>query len=234
MNYFKPHFHFLSLFPETIRVWFTTSMLQKAQEKNLFSASYYNLRDFSSDKHKTVDDVTYGGGKGMVLKIEPLVAAVESIKSQYPNAHVVYFSPKGKKINFELIQKHSQQKIENYIFVCGHYEGVDQRFIDHFVNEEISLGDFVMTGGEIAAVAFVDSLVRNLDGFLSGQEASLRESFTLQEGNQRLLEYPQYTRPSEFRNLKVPEILLSGDHKKIEEWRIKEAKKTTQQRRPDL
>jgi tRNA (guanine37-N1)-methyltransferase len=209
-------------------------MLQKAQEKNLFSISYYNLRDFSKDKHKTVDDVTYGGGKGMVLKIEPLVAAIEAIKSQFADAHVIYFSPKGKKINYKLIEEHSQQKIENYIFVCGHYEGVDQRFIDHFVDEEISLGDFVMTGGEIAAVAFVDSLARHLSGFLSGEEASLRESFTLTDNNQTLLEYPQYTRPAEFRDLKVPEILLSGDHKKIEQWRIKEAKKTTLQRRPDL
>jgi tRNA (guanine37-N1)-methyltransferase len=232
------HFHFLTLFPETIRVWLTTSILGRALEAGLFRFDLYQLRDFAKDRHHTVDDVAYGGGGGMVLKIEPLVDAVEAIRAKYPNhtLPVICFSPAGDRLNQELIQQlGSCDGTRHFIFVCGHYEGIDQRFVDHWVDREISLGDFILTGGELPAVALADALIRQLDGALGDEGAARNESFSLvSDRGTRLLEYPHYTRPADFRGLRVPAILLSGNHPKVEAWRRKQSTERTAARRPDL
>lgn len=231
----KPHFHFVTLFPETIRVWLTTSILGRAHEAGLFDFTLYQLRDYSTDKHHSVDDAAYGGGGGMVLQVEPLVAAVEDIRSRLAGEPmlVVYFSPAGRRIDTGVLRDLGGHK--HYVFVCGHYEGVDQRFIDHWVDVELSLGDFVITGGELPAVAFTDALIRRLEGSLGAPGAVDTESFSLTCGEGRpLLEYPHYTRPADFRGHRVPDVLLSGNHEKVAEWRRREALERTRSRRPDL
>lgn len=235
----KPHFHFITLFPQTIEVWLTTSILGRAYRSGLFDFTLYQLRDFTTDKHRAVDDVAYGGGGGMVLQVEPLVNAVETIRKQIGNhqSATIYFSPAGTPIQSQVLEDLAPSETRHhYIFICGHYEGIDQRFIDHWVDRELSLGDFVITGGELPAVAFTDALVRRLDGALGSPGASDSESFSLVDPktNNQLLEYPHYTRPVDFRGHKVPEILLSGNHKKIAQWRTDEAVRKTQTRRPDL
>lgn len=233
----KPSFHFVTLFPETIQVWMSTSILGRALKAGLFDFKTYQLRDYSTDKHLNVDDVAYGGGGGMVLRVEPLVRAVESIKDNLgtEQAEVIYFSPAGKRLTHALVTESTKPPHKNhFIFICGHYEGVDQRFIDHWVDSEISLGDFVLTGGELPALAMADSMIRQLEGALGSETTAETESFSLTSDNTLLLEYPHYTRPSEFRGLKVPEILLSGNHPKIEAWRLEQARTKTLDRRPDL
>ena len=233
----KPTFHFITLFPETIQVWMTTSILGRALKAELFDLKIYQLRDFSEDKHLSVDDAAYGGGGGMVLRIEPLVKAVETIRKEIGETptKVIYFSPAGKTLNHALVKNYVlDSKIDHFIFVCGHYEGVDQRFVDHWVDEEISIGDFVLTGGELPALAMADAMVRHLEGSLGRDSAVDTESFALKAGSATLLEYPHYTRPSDFRGMGVPEILLSGNHPKIESWRLDQARQRTLQKRPDL
>lgn len=218
----SPHFSFITLFPDAIRVWLTTSILGRAHDRGLFTFETVSLRDFATDKHRSVDDTPYGGGGGMVLRLEPLVAAVELLKSRHADAQVVYFSPRGKRMDTEVLETLStSDRPTNYILVCGHYEGVDQRFCDKWVDLEISLGDFVLTGGELPAAAFADALIRRLAGTLACESAHQEESFSLRDPKtgERLLEYPHYTRPAEFRGLKVPDILLSGDHSRIAQWR---------------
>lgn len=218
----KPHFAFVTLFPDAVRVWLTTSILGRAYEKDLFTFETVQLRDFSTSKHRSVDDTPYGGGGGMVLSVEPLVAAVESLKPRWPGAKVVYFSPRGRRIDTGLLEELSQtENAGHFILVCGHYEGVDERFCAHFVDLELSLGDFVLTGGELPAVAFADAMIRRLAGTLASQAAHEQESFSLKDPRtgERLLEYPHYTRPAEFRGHKVPDVLLSGDHRRIAQWR---------------
>ncbi|MFM8313745.1 MAG: tRNA (guanosine(37)-N1)-methyltransferase TrmD [Deltaproteobacteria bacterium] len=233
----KPFFHFITLFPETIEIWMTTSILGRAFKAGLFDFKTYQLRNFSTDKHLNVDDVAYGGGGGMVLKIEPLVKAVESIQNVIgkQNTRVIYFTPAGTPLTHSIIKKYAEGLIaKELIFVCGHYEGVDQRFVDHWVDDEISLGDFVLTGGELPAVAMADSMIRQLEGVLGAVDGAKSESFSLSLDNKPILEYPHYTRPSEFLGLKVPEVLLSGNHPKIELWRTEQAKLKTLKNRPDL
>jgi len=229
------HFHFVTLFPQAIEVWLTTSILGRAREAGVFDFSLYQLRDFSQDKHRSVDDSAYGGGGGMVLRLEPLVAALEHIRAKIGDAptKTIYFSPLGRKLEPGLLQELAGPT--HFILICGHYEGIDQRFLDHWVDQEISLGDFVVTGGELPAVAFTDALIRQLGGTLSA-ETTQTESFSLRDSKsgKPLLEFPHYTRPAEFRGHKVPEILLSGDHKKIAHWREEEARKRTGLLRPDL
>ncbi|NBX76432.1 MAG: tRNA (guanosine(37)-N1)-methyltransferase TrmD [Proteobacteria bacterium] len=213
------------------------SILGRAKDKGIFNYSVYQLRDFSQDKYRSVDDVAYGGGGGMVLKVDCLVSALEHIQSQIGSekSRVIYFSPAGRTLNQNTLDNYLTASSEAHlILVCGHYEGADQRFIDSWVDDEISLGDFVLTGGELPALAFADSLCRHLDGTLKEKESHQNESFSLSLKGKRLLEYPHYTRPAEFRGHKVPEVLLSGDHQKISEWRLKEALNRTQTRRPDL
>ncbi len=231
----KPHFHFLTLFPEAIRVWLTTSILGRAHEAGIFDFSLYQLRDFSNDKHRSVDDAAYGGGGGMVLRVEPLVAALDYIKRQIGNDpfRTIYFSPSGQRLNAEMLVE--MAKPLHFVLICGHYEGIDQRFLDHWVDQEISLGDFVLTGGELPAVAFADALTRQIAGTLA-PEASQVESFSLRDSvtGGPLLEFPHYTRPPEFRGHKVPDVLLSGNHERIKTWREEEARRRTKTLRPDL
>lgn len=231
------HFHFISLFPEFLQAWMGSSILGKAADRNVFHYSLYQLRDFSKNKHRSVDDVSYGGGGGMVLKVDCLVSAVTHIKDKLgaETSRVIYFSPAGKTLSHQVVQSYLQPSTPSHlILVCGHYEGVDQRFIDHWVDEEISLGDFVLTGGELPALAFADSLSRHLEGTLTRKDSASQESFSLSHNGCRLLEYPQYTRPPEFEGFTVPEILLSGDHVKIEAWRKEQSLLRTQKLRPDL
>ncbi len=213
----------LTLFPEMVEPLLNSSILKRAQEKKLVKFEIVNFRDFSTNKHKTVDDTPYGGGSGMVLAVEPIFYALESLEK--PN-HKILLSPQGA--TFDQSKAKELLKEDHLIFICGHYEGFDERVLE-FVDEEISLGDFVMTGGEIASLAMIDAIVRLIPGVLGSQESFVNDSFY--EG---LLDYPQYTKPREFQGFKVPDVLLSGDHAKIDKWREEMAKKKTLERRPDL
>ena len=196
----------------------------KAIENEKIKLKLVNIRDFSKDKHKKVDDTPYGGGAGMVMKPDVVYDAYKSVYEE--NAKVIYLSPQGKTLNQKKVEELSKEK--HLILLCGHYEGIDQRVIDKIVDEEISIGDYVLTGGEIPAMVLIDTVSRYIDGVLN-QESIKEESFS--EG---LLEYPQYTRPEVFEGKKVPEILLSGHHENIEKWRKEQALKITKQKRPDL
>jgi tRNA (guanine37-N1)-methyltransferase len=233
----KPTFHFITLFPDCIEVWLKSSILGRAYTAGLFGYELIQLRNFAFNKHASVDDAAYGGGGGMVLKVEPLVTALESVweKVSREKARVIYFSPAGQRIDQAMLKAFSSQsQWTDFVFICGHYEGIDQRFIDHWVDEEISLGDFVITGGELPAVAFADGLIRQLEGTLGAPEGHETESFLLEKNGKKLIEYPHYTRPAEFQGHRVPEVLLKGDHAAIEKWRMAEAQKRTELRRPDL
>ena len=221
-------FYILTLFPEMIQSTLSYSILGKAQEKNIIQIECINIRDFSKNKHGQVDDYPYGGGPGMVMQAPPIFDAYNSIVSNIQKKpRVLYMSPQGKTFNQEMAFSFSKEK--ELIFLCGHYEGVDERIIDTIVTDEVSIGDFVLTGGELAAICIIDSIARLIPGVL-GKEASFQqESFT-----DSLLEYPQYTRPSIFLDQPVPEILLSGHHEKIENWRRQQSLLRTMKRRPDL
>jgi tRNA (guanine37-N1)-methyltransferase len=201
-------------------------------DNGLLKLDIHNIRDFSHDKHHTVDDYPYGGGAGMVMKPEPIFEAVETIQTELAQkgiaeVPVILMTPQGQLFNHALAQKLKQY--ENMIIICGQYEGVDERVREHLVTEEISIGDYVLSGGELAAMVVVNAVVRLLPGFLGSPESLLSESHT--DG---LLEYPQYTRPPEFRNWAVPEVLLSGNHAQIAKWRENQSKIRTKQRRPDM
>ena len=187
--------------------------------------SYTNIRDFSKDKHKKVDDTPYGGGAGMVMKPDVIYDAYQSIQEK-ENAKVIYLSPKGKMLHQEMVKRLSQEN--HLILLCGHYEGVDQRVLDEIVDEEISIGDYLLTGGELPAMVLIDSVSRYVDGVLA-QGSTYEESFS-----QDLLEYPQYTRPEVFRGKTVPEVLKSGNHENIRKWRLEQSLTITKQKRPDL
>ena len=222
----------ITLFPKMFLGPFEESIVKRAQTKGLVKIKVHDLRKWAVDKRGTVDDKPYGGGVGMVLMIEPLVKAIEEIKRE--KSKIILLSPRGKVWKQELAQEYSL--LDHIILICGHYEGVDER-INEFIDEEISIGDFVLTGGEIPAMVLVDCIVRLIPGVLEKPEATQFESFSnpkVQSTKYKILEYPQYTRPENFRGLKVPEILLSGDHKKISEWRQKKALEITKKNRPDL
>ena len=216
----------LTLFPEMFEGILNTSIWKKALEKDAVKINRINFRDYSTNKHKTVDDYPYGGGNGMVLKPEPIFSAVEAIPN-YQNAKIIMLTPQGKPYNQKMAEE--LKKEQHLILLCGHYEGFDERIREHLVTDEISIGDFVLTGGEIASMVIVDSVIRLLPGVLGNDESAETDSFS-----NGLLEYPQYTRPPEFRGWKVPEVLLSGHHQKIEEWRKNESLKRTRLKRPDL
>ena len=216
-------FDVLTLFPEMFEP-IKQSILGKAIENEKIKLKLVNIRDFSKDKHKKVDDTPYGGGAGMVMKPDVVYDAYKSVYEE--NAKVIYLSPQGKTLNQKKVEELSKEK--HLILLCGHYEGIDQRVIDKIVDEEISIGDYVLTGGEIPAMVLIDTVSRYIDGVLN-QESIKEESFS--EG---LLEYPQYTRPEVFEGKKVPEILLSGHHENIEKWKKEQALKITKQKRPDL
>lgn len=221
----------LTLFPTWFDGPFGESILARAKDRGLIELTVRNFRDWASDRHNTVDDAPYGGGGGMLLKPGPIAAALDEVAGP-PNdtnrAHVIYTSPRGRPyVQRRARELASQQK--PLVILCGHYEGLDERVIETRVDEEISLGDFVLTGGEIAAMAIVDSIVRLLPGVLGCAEGAERDSFS--DG---LLEAPHYTRPEEFEGLRVPDVLISGHHGRIEEWRHTTAVEITRQRRPDL
>lgn len=215
----------ITLFPEMFDGVLNTSILGRAQKKELVEFKIINLRDYGEGNHKTVDDKSFGGGVGMVLKADVLAKSVSSIRGD--GSRVILTSASGKK--FDQIKAKELARREDIIIVCGHYEGVDQRFIERYVDEEISIGDFVLTGGEIPAMTIADSIVRLIPGVLEKEEAIQYESF---ENN--LLEYPHYTRPQNFEGLEVPKVLISGNHQEIDLWRRKKAWEKTKKIRPDL
>ena len=202
------------------------SILKRAQEKQLIRFNFIDPRDYTADRHRTTDDYPYGGGQGMVMKPEPLVAAVEEAKSRSSNARIVLLTPQGRVFDQIVAQRLSQQ--QEIVLICGRYEGIDER-VKAYVDEEISIGDYTLSGGEPAAIVVIDAVSRLVPGVLGNQNSPLEESFT--DG---LLEYPQYTRPEDFRGMKVPEVLLSGDHERVREWRRQQSVALTRERRPDL
>jgi len=217
----------VTLFPEICRAPLSESMMKRAQEKGILELHIRNLRDWTTDKHHVVDDAPFGGGQGMVMKPEPIFAAVEDLRVENRKSKIVLMSPAGRRLDQELAKRLSQEP--RLIIVSGHYEGVDHRIIEHLIDLEISIGDYVLTNGAIAAVVLVDAIVRLLPGALGHEQSAADDSFS--EG---LLEAPQYTRPAEFRGWKVPEVLLSGNHADIARWRKEQAVKRTRQNRPDL
>lgn len=216
-------FDVLTLFPEMFQS-LEESIIGRAVKKNLIHIQLTNMRDFSKDKHKKVDDTPYGGGAGMVIRPDVVYDSYESVKDD--DAKVIYMSPKGTVLNQEKVKELSKEK--HLIIICGHYEGIDQRVLDEIVDEEISIGDYVLTGGELPAMVLIDSVSRYVEGVLS-EESTSEESFS-----DNLLEYPQYTRPEEFRGIKVPEVLISGHHENIRKWRKEKSIEVTQKNRPEL
>ena len=216
-------FDVLTLFPVMFQA-IKQSILGRAEEKNLIQINLINIRDFSKDKHKKVDDTPYGGGAGMVMRADVVYDAYKSVQNE--NAKVIYLTPQGKKLDQKKVEELSKEK--HLILLCGHYEGIDQRVIDKIVDEEISIGDYVLTGGELPAMVLIDSVSRYVEGVLS-ESSTNEESFS-----QGLLEYPQYTRPETFKGVKVPEILLSGHHENIKKWREEKSLENTKLKRPDL
>jgi tRNA (guanine37-N1)-methyltransferase len=237
----------LTLFPEVCRAPLSESMMKRAQENGIIDLRIHNLRDWTTDKHHIVDDAPFGGGQGMVMKPEPIFAAVEDLRvlnqktsnSQRPTSNlqqpkiedgkskVILMSPAGRRFDQQMARRLSQEP--HLIIICGHYEGVDHRVIEHLVDMEISIGDYVLTNGAIAAVVLIDAIVRLLPGALGHEQSAVDDSF-----NHGLLETPQYTRPAEFRGWKVPEVLLSGNHAEIAKWRKEQSLRRTRENRPDL
>ncbi len=218
-------FDILTLFPEMFEP-LKTSVIGKAVQKEQITINLINIRDFSKDKHKKVDDTPYGGGAGMVMKPDVVYSAYQSVEKQSQKAKVIYMSPQGKTLNQQKVEELSKES--HLIILCGHYEGIDQRVLDKIVDEEISIGDYVLTGGEIPAMVLIDSVSRYVEGVLN-QESIQEESFS-----NGMLEYPQYTRPEVFEGESVPEILLSGHHEKIDRWRKQKSLEITKRKRPDL
>ena len=220
----------MTLFPEMVMGVLNESIIGRAKNAGIISVNAHNIRDFSIDKHRKTDDTPFGGGMGMVMTCQPIYDCFLHIKESIPEdakTRVVYMSPKGRMFSHSIAKELSEY--DNVILLCGHYEGVDQRIIDEIVDEEISIGDYVVTGGEIPACIVVDAVSRLKEGVLASSECYENESVA-----SGILEYPQYTKPRVFMDREVPEILLSGDHKKIERWRLEEAVKVTRERRPDL
>ncbi|MBL7119852.1 MAG: tRNA (guanosine(37)-N1)-methyltransferase TrmD [Dehalococcoidia bacterium] len=219
----------LSLFPKMFDGPFGESIIKRAIDRGLASVFVHNIRDFTHDKHRTVDDYPYGGGSGMVFKPEPLFEAVETIKEMVgdSSAPVILLTPQGRLFCHQVAQELSKQ--QNLILICGHYEGVDERVGNYLVTDEISIGEYVLTGGELAAMVVVDAVVRLLPDVLGSEQATKDDSYV--DG---LLEYPQYTRPPVYRGWEVPAILLSGNHQEVARWRCEQAIKRTLERRPDL
>lgn len=219
----------ITIFPGMFNCVLNESIMKRAQAKGKVKFYIHDLRDYTQDKHRKVDDRPFGGGSGMVMRPEPIFNCVDKIKSKTRGARtkVILLSPQGKKFNQACAKRFI--KLNNLILICGHYEGVDERVRRYLVNEEVSIGDYILTGGELPAMVLIDAVVRLIPGVLGDKNSLNFESF---EGN--LLEYPHYTRPANFRNIDVPEVLLSGDHNKIGAWRKEESVRVTRERRPDL
>ncbi|MCX6807773.1 MAG: tRNA (guanosine(37)-N1)-methyltransferase TrmD [Patescibacteria group bacterium] len=209
-------FHIITLFPEMFERWLSASVIGRARIQKLFEIEFYQLRDFAKNKHKSVDDSPFGGGAGMVLTPQPLWDCITHVKSlARKNTPVIFFTPHGKLLNQKIVQ--AKSKTQEMILLCGHYEGVDQRIRDEFVDEEISVGEYVTSGGELPAMIFIDAVLRFVPGVLGNSNSVTEESFSPELDGKK--EYPQYTRPADFKGMRVPEVLQSGDHVKISKWR---------------
>ena len=217
----------LTIHPKLLKSPFEHSILQRAIDKKIVEIRLHDIRTYSTDKHKKVDDYQFGGGAGMVMCIQPIADCIDQLKSERNYDAVVYMTPDGERLDQSIANHYST--FENIIILCGHYKGVDQRIRDHYITHELSIGDFVLTGGELAAALFCDSIIRLIPGVISDEISALTDSF-----QDNLLAPPVYTRPAEYNNWKVPEILLSGNFPKIEEWRHEQAIERTKKRRPDL
>ena len=218
----------LTLFPELFKPFISTSIMGRAIDNNLVNINTHNIRDFAKNKHRQVDDYPYGGGAGMVMAVQPLYDALDHVIGLHDlKPTIIYLSPQGRVLDQAMVADYSRHT--NIILLCGHYEGIDQRVIDKYVDQEISIGDYVLTGGELAAMVFVDSVTRLIPGVLGSSDSILEESHT-----NHLLEYPHYTRPSNYKGDKVPEVLLSGNHKEIDRWRRTQSLKNTLIKRPDM
>lgn len=215
----------ITLFPKMFQGPFEESIIKRAQDKKLVEIKIHNLRSWTKDKHKTVDDRPFGGGAGMILMVEPIYKALKDLKQK--NSHIVLLTPQGKPFKQKIAQKLSKK--DHLILICGHYEGIDERIRKHLINEEISIGDYVLTGGELPAMVITDSIIRLIPKVLKKENAVKEESFSDSK-----LEYPHYTRPAKFKNWSVPEVLLSGDHQKIKTWREEKSTEKTKNQRPDL
>ncbi|HEX7229921.1 MAG TPA: tRNA (guanosine(37)-N1)-methyltransferase TrmD [Candidatus Binatia bacterium] len=220
------HFTVISIFPRMFDSALSHSILKRAQESNLINIELVDLRDYSTDRHRTTDDTPYGGGQGMIMKPEPLVSAIDHFRQHTRNARIILLSPRGSPFEQATARRFAQQ--QNLVLICGRYEGIDER-VSAFVDEEISIGDYTLSGGEPAAIVVIDAVARLVPGVLGNANSAAEESFSA-----GLLEYPQYTRPEEYRGMKVPEVLLSGDHERIKAWRAEQSLHLTRARRPDL
>lgn len=220
------NFTVITIFPDMLSSPLGQGILKRAQAKGLIKIAVVDLRDYTTDRHRTTDDVPYGGGQGMVMKPEPLVAAIEDARNRVPDAHVILLTPRGRVFNQQAASNLAGK--QNLVLICGRYEGIDER-VSAFVDDEISLGDYTLSGGEPAAVVVIDAVARLVPGVLGNENSAVEESFS--DG---LLEYPQYTRPEEFRGMKVPQVLLSGNHERIKEWRRRQSLAITHERRPEL
>ena len=217
----------LTILPELLNGPFSASILKRAQDKGIVEIHLHNIRDYSTDKHKNVDDYQYGGGAGMVMSIEPIVTLIEKLKKERSYDEIIYMTPDGELLEQKTCNELSLTK--NLIMLCGHYKGIDERIREHFITKEISIGSYVLSGGELAAAVLTDAIIRLLPGVLNNETSALTDSF-----QDNLLSPPVYTRPPEYRGWKVPEILLSGNFPEIEKWREQKAIERTEKRRPDL
>ncbi len=217
----------ISVLPDLMRSPFETSILKRAVEKGLAEVYFHNVRDFATNKHRQIDDAPYGGGAGMVMMVEPLDLCISKLKSERQYDEIIYMTPDGETLNQRMANQLST--VQNLIFLCGHYKGIDQRVRDLHITKEISIGDYVLTGGELAACVLADSIIRLLPGVLNDEQSALTDSF-----QDDLLSYPIYTRPDVYKGLEVPKVLLSGNFQAIEDWQHDEAIRITTERRPDL
>jgi tRNA (guanine37-N1)-methyltransferase len=221
------HFDVFTLFPEVFDPYLNAGVLGRARRRGLVDVHLYNIRDWATGRHKTTDDMAYGGGGGMIMKPEPVFAAVEAVVGRPPSVPVILLSAQGRRLDQRLANELVRQP--QLALLCGRYEGVDERIVQHLVSEEVCIGDYVLSGGELAALVLIDVLSRLIPGVLGSETAAAEDSFA-----QGLLEYPQYTRPAVFRGWEVPEVLISGDHEKVNAWRRRQALLRTLERRPDL
>jgi len=224
-------FDVITIFPEFFRGPFEFGIIRRGRERGLIEIGVHDLRDFTSDRHRTVDDRPFGGGEGMVLKPEPIFAAVEKVRSS-KDAEVVVLSAAGRK--FTQAEALRLSKVEQVILICGRYEGIDERVVEHLATAEISIGDFIISGGEIAAAVVVDAVTRYVPGVVGKEESILKDSFSDPAAETRSVEHPHYTRPADFRGWKVPDVLISGDHDAVRKWRQDAALSKTEKNRPDL
>ncbi|HVA97616.1 MAG TPA: tRNA (guanosine(37)-N1)-methyltransferase TrmD [Bacteroidia bacterium] len=221
------HIDIITIFPQIFESPFSHSIVKRAIEKKIVEINCIDLRDFSVNKHRTVDDYAYGGGAGMVMMVEPLANCIEKLKSERNYDEIIYMSPDGEKLNQPLANRLSTLK--NIILICGHYKGIDERIRQHFITREISIGDYVLSGGELAAAVVCDALVRLIPGVISDETSALSDSF-----QDNLIAPPVYSRPADYKGMKVPDILLSGNEREIDKWRHEQSLERTKSRRPDL